>query len=479
MAEVEPGNTLTLETTQGPVVIQMRPDLAPNHVAHIKKLVAEKFYDGIVFHRVIDGFMAQTGCPHGTGTGGSKYPNLKAEFNAEPHVRGTCSMARAQNPEFGQFAILHLLRRRALSRPAIYGLGQSDLGHGKCRQDQARRAGEGPGQDHFGDGELNGRRQTSAASVDHWRQNQRQTRRNPGIMRVDLFDFDLPPERIALRPVVPRDAARMLVVNPQAPHSSSKIGPSAICRDLLRPGDLLVVNDTRVIPARLEGIRKRGELRAKVEILLHQRESETRLARLRAAGQEIEGRRHDRLCARRVQRRSKPKSTANRAKARFFSLSRNRAPRSIKRSRLWGKCRCRPISPASAPADVSDRQDYQTLFARHSGAVAAPTASLHFTPELVEAIRAQGAALAPVTLHVGAGTFLPVKAKDTDAHRMHAEWGMVSAATAEAVNAARAAGGRIVAIGTTALRLIETRRKGRWNHDAFCRRDGYFHHARL
>jgi peptidylprolyl isomerase len=94
----EAGNTLTLETTKGPVVIQMRPDLAPGHVAHIKKLVEEKFYDGVVFHRVINDFMAQTGCPHGTGTGGSKYPNIKAEFNAEPHVRGTCSMARAQDP---------------------------------------------------------------------------------------------------------------------------------------------------------------------------------------------------------------------------------------------------------------------------------------------------------------------------------------------------------------------------------------------
>jgi peptidylprolyl isomerase len=92
------GNTLTLETTKGPVVIEMRPDLAPAHVAQIKKLAAEKFYDGIAFHRVIEGFMAQTGCPHGTGTGGSKYPNIKAEFNAEPHVRGTCSMARAQDP---------------------------------------------------------------------------------------------------------------------------------------------------------------------------------------------------------------------------------------------------------------------------------------------------------------------------------------------------------------------------------------------
>ncbi len=95
----EAGNILTLETTKGPVVIEMRPDLAPGHVAHIKKLVGEHFYDGIVFHRVIDGFMAQTGCPNGTGTGGSKYPNIKQEFNAEPHVRGTCSMARAQSPD--------------------------------------------------------------------------------------------------------------------------------------------------------------------------------------------------------------------------------------------------------------------------------------------------------------------------------------------------------------------------------------------
>jgi peptidylprolyl isomerase len=94
----DPENTLVMDMTHGRVVIEMRPDLAPGHVAHIKKLVREGFYDGIVFHRVIEGFMAQTGCPHGTGTGGSKYPNLKAEFNREPHVRGTCSMARAQNP---------------------------------------------------------------------------------------------------------------------------------------------------------------------------------------------------------------------------------------------------------------------------------------------------------------------------------------------------------------------------------------------
>ena len=99
MAYADPENTLVIETTKGPVVIQMRPDLAPNHVEHIKKLAREGFYDGIVFHRVIDGFMAQTGDPNGTGTGGSRYPNLKQEFNAEPHVRGTVSMARAQNPD--------------------------------------------------------------------------------------------------------------------------------------------------------------------------------------------------------------------------------------------------------------------------------------------------------------------------------------------------------------------------------------------
>ena len=148
------GNLLTLETTKGEVVIRLRPDLAPNHVAHIKKLVGENFYDGVVFHRVIDGFMAQTGCPHGTGTGGSKYPNLKAEFNAAPHVRGTASMARAASPDFGQFAVFHLFRQRPLPRSAIYRLGRGDLRHGKCRQDQARRAGERPRQDRLGQDQL-------------------------------------------------------------------------------------------------------------------------------------------------------------------------------------------------------------------------------------------------------------------------------------------------------------------------------------
>ena len=150
----EAGNTLTLETTQGPVVIELRPDLAPDHVAHIKKLVEENFYDGVVFHRVIDGFMAQTGCPHGTGTGGSQYPNLKAEFNAEPHVRGVVSMARAQDPNSANSQFFICLRRRPLPRQAIYRVGQGDVRHGECRQDQARRAGARSRQDHQRDAGL-------------------------------------------------------------------------------------------------------------------------------------------------------------------------------------------------------------------------------------------------------------------------------------------------------------------------------------
>ena len=154
-------NTLTLETTKGKVVIAMRPDLAPGHVARIKELVREGFYDGIVFHRVIDGFMAQTGCPHGTGTGGSG-KKLKAEFNSEPHVRGTVSMARAQNPGFRRQPVLHLLRRRRVPQRPVHGLGPGDRRHGERRQDQARRAGAESRQDRVGeDGGPIGRRPRS------------------------------------------------------------------------------------------------------------------------------------------------------------------------------------------------------------------------------------------------------------------------------------------------------------------------------
>ena len=146
----KPEDTLTLETTKGKVVIAMRPDLAPGHVARIKELVKEGFYDGIVFHRVIDGFMAQTGCPQGTGTGGSGQ-KLKAEFNKEPHVRGTVSMARAANPDSGDSQFFICFDDAALPRQPVHRLGQGDRGHGQRRQDQARRAGAQPRQDRQGD----------------------------------------------------------------------------------------------------------------------------------------------------------------------------------------------------------------------------------------------------------------------------------------------------------------------------------------
>ena len=273
-------------------------------------------------------------------------------------------------------------------------------------------------------------------------------------MRVDLFDFDLPPERIALRPAVPRDTARLLVVEPQATPQlvDRRIGDLP---RLLQPGDLLIVNDTRVIPARLEGVRHRDSLCAKIEILLHQREDLStwrafaRPAKKLKAGDKIVFVKEGRAAL-----EAEVAGAHDEGEVRLvFAVSGAALDQAIED---LGQMPLPPYIAGKRAADATDRQDYQTLFARHSGAVAAPTASLHFTPELVAAIRARGVAMAFVTLHVGAGTFLPVKAEDTQAHRMHAEWGSVSEATAAAMNAARASGGRIVAIGTTALRLIET-----------------------
>lgn len=261
-------------------------------------------------------------------------------------------------------------------------------------------------------------------------------------MNVDLFDFDLPNDRIALRPAAPRDSARLLVVERAAMRD-------AIVRDLpsqLRPGDLLVFNDTRVIPAQLEGVR--GE--ARIGATLHKREGLRRWrAFIRNAkrlhdgdvidfGEGVSAIAHDR------------------AEDGSFALDfAGDEPVEL----LLERCGRMPLPPYIAskrPTDARDAQDYQTMFAREPGAVAAPTAALHFTPELLDALAAAGIGHATLTLHVGAGTFLPVKADDTDDHRMHAEWGRIDAATADRLNAVRAAGGRIIAVGTTSLRLIES-----------------------
>jgi S-adenosylmethionine:tRNA ribosyltransferase-isomerase len=262
-------------------------------------------------------------------------------------------------------------------------------------------------------------------------------------MRVDLFDFVLPAENIALRPASPRDSARLLLV-PGAGDLTDHV-----VRDLpglLRASDCLVFNDTRVIPAQLEGMR--GE--ARIGATLHKREG---LRRWRA-----------------FVRNAKRVKTGDRIDfgAQVSAIAAERGedgsilldfegeePVELLLERA-GRMPLPPYIAGKRPADARDLDDYQTMFAREKGAVAAPTAALHFTPALMAALAAAGVASETLTLHVGAGTFLPVKAEDTDEHKMHAEWGRIDAATADRLNAVRAKGGRVIAVGTTSLRLLES-----------------------
>ncbi|WP_379550242.1 tRNA preQ1(34) S-adenosylmethionine ribosyltransferase-isomerase QueA [Qipengyuania sp. DGS5-3] len=264
-------------------------------------------------------------------------------------------------------------------------------------------------------------------------------------MKVDLFDFELPQERIALRPVRPRDAARMLLVQGAAPLEDRGV------RDLpqiLRRGDVLVFNDTRVIPAQLEGRKAGGE--AKIGATLHKRIDLRRwqafvrnAKRLRMGDQVVFGGGVTALVEERLQDGS------------LILAFEGEEPV----EGLLDRAGTMPLPPYIAgkrATDEQDREDYQTMFASEDGAVAAPTASLHFTDELVAALDEAGVKREIITLHVGAGTFLPVKADDTEDHQMHSEWGRITADVAERLNAARAAGGRIIAVGTTSLRTLES-----------------------
>jgi S-adenosylmethionine:tRNA ribosyltransferase-isomerase len=261
-------------------------------------------------------------------------------------------------------------------------------------------------------------------------------------MRVDLFDFDLPAERIALRPATPRDAARMLVL-------AGGETRDAHVRDLpdcLRAGDMLVFNDTRVIPAQLEG--RRGD--ARIGATLHKREGPrawrafVRNARRVRDGEAIDF--GNGVIATAGERGMDGSLRLTFAGEEPVELLLDRA----------GRMPLPPYIAGRREADARDADDYQTMFAREAGAVAAPTAALHFTPELVAALEGRGITAATLTLHVGAGTFLPMKADDTADHVMHAEWGRIDAATAARLNAVRADGGRLIAVGTTSLRLIES-----------------------
>ncbi len=261
-------------------------------------------------------------------------------------------------------------------------------------------------------------------------------------MKVDLFDFELPRERIAAHPAKPRDAARLLVVR----RGGLEDRIVRELPDLLRPGDLLVVNDTKVIPARLAG--RRGD--ARIEATLHKRVGPARWAafvrpakRLKPGDRIAFG---DALAA-----TVTVKGEAGEAILDFGSDDATL----LAALDAIGTMPLPPYIPREAP-DEADRSDYQTIFARADGAVAAPTAGLHFTDRLLAALDARGIARAAVTLHVGAGTFLPVKVEDTKDHRMHAEWGRVGTDAVAAIDKARKAGGRIVAVGTTSLRLLES-----------------------
>ncbi|HMI95937.1 MAG TPA: tRNA preQ1(34) S-adenosylmethionine ribosyltransferase-isomerase QueA [Micropepsaceae bacterium] len=268
-------------------------------------------------------------------------------------------------------------------------------------------------------------------------------------MRVDAFDFDLPEELIALRPASPRDAARLLVVreNGAREHRGVQDLP-----ELLREGDVLVVNDTKVFPARLHGRRlgREGGEGAKIEIMLHKRVSpSTFRALVRPA------------------KRLKPGDRVSLGVTLDGTVaSRDGAEVEIQFDKdgavldaaiaAEGETPLPPYIAGRRKADARDVTDYQTVYAAESGSVAAPTAGLHFTPELLARLADRNIARAHVTLHVGAGTFLPVSVEDTEDHLMHAEWAELPPETAQLLNDARAAGGRIVAVGTTALRTLET-----------------------
>lgn len=270
-------------------------------------------------------------------------------------------------------------------------------------------------------------------------------------MRVDDFDFELPEAAIALHPARPRDAARLLVVDPRKPALSDR--KVSDLPDLLTPGDVLVVNDTRVVPARLQGLRHRGETAARVEVTLHRRESGDRWRAFLRPAKKVG------LGERLVFSDDPPfgaelavKGEDGQATLRF-----DRGGKELDAAlERYGRMPLPPYIAHRRPNDPSDATDYQTMFADERGAVAAPTAGLHFTPALLERLRAREISLERVTLHVGAGTFLPVKVDDTDDHRMHAEWGRVSGAVADRLNAAHRAGRRVVAVGTTALRILES-----------------------
>jgi S-adenosylmethionine:tRNA ribosyltransferase-isomerase len=283
-------------------------------------------------------------------------------------------------------------------------------------------------------------------------------------MRSELFDFDLPLERIALEPMVPRDRARLLIVRPNAegrPPAAAGFADHVVSElpRLLRPGDALVLNDTRVIRAHLLGERLRGEHRTTVSFNLHKRLDDSRwLAFARPskrlkAGDRLSFGHQGRVCLLGALDATVAGVRAAGEVELSFSLHGAYLDEAIE---ALGDPPLPPYIAARRASVPEDAERYQTIYARHPGAVAAPTAGLHFTPALLAALAERGIPSHYLTLHVGAGTFLPVKAEDTADHRIEAEWGEIGDETASLLNGVRQSGGRIVAVGSTVLRLLET-----------------------
>jgi S-adenosylmethionine:tRNA ribosyltransferase-isomerase len=276
-------------------------------------------------------------------------------------------------------------------------------------------------------------------------------------MRLSDFDFELPEDRIALRPAEPRDSARLLVL----PHEGGMLDRQV--RDLpafLKAGDLLVFNDTRVIPARLNGVRVRADSVVAVEATLHRRLSPSRWTAFMKPGKRLKpgdrvrfGETSDRACLLGALDATVQAKGEDGEVTLGFDLMGPDLDLAIAER---GMMPLPPYIAAKRGEDERDRTDYQTVYAREDGSVAAPTAGLHYTPQLLQALDDAGVRRAFVTLHVGAGTFLPVKTDDVSEHRMHPEYGEVGAAAAEAINTTRAAGGRVICVGTTSLRLVES-----------------------
>lgn len=288
-------------------------------------------------------------------------------------------------------------------------------------------------------------------------------------MRTSLFDFDLPPERIALRPISPRDAARLLVVRPGAqPECEDRV--MGDLPDLLQAGDALVVNDSKVIPARLMGRRIGRGREPKIEATLHRRldgsrwRAFVRPAKRLRAGDIVRFGDEGKVCfLGQLDATVESKGEGGEVTLAFAF----HGPVLDQAIAERGDMPLPPYIASRRPADDRDRTDYQTMFADEEGSVAAPTAGLHFTDKLLARLRARGVSLHRVTLNVGAGTFLPVKAEDTSGHKMHSEWGEVDGDTARSLNAVREKNGRIIPVGTTALRLLESAADDRGRISAF------------